>query len=417
MLTESHVPRYLWNEAVLSATYLLNRSPTSALKDQVTPVELWTNQKPNISKLRVFGSKAFAWIPSQLRKKLDSKSRMAIMIGYAPSGYRLWDIERRQLFIARDVKFNENCFPFAEIQDVQSAVPLVFVPYDLEVNSEANENRVLQCIEQEGEDQTGDVEPVQENETPLEIESSITPALPSHLEHGSNHDEESVRRSERERRPPGKWKNYLVGRIFTAVQYSSDNNLLPDPPETFRDVSGRPDEEQWMKAIQEELMSLRTNNVWKFVKCPSNVTPLKSKWIFRVKEDANGNPVRYKARLVAKGFLQQAGIDYGETYAPVAELATIRTVLAVAVYRKMHIHQLDVKTAFLYGDLKEDVYLAVPDGVLANSNVVCKLEKSLYGFKQSPRCWNEKLNEILIKNGFTRSRHDYCLYTRSTSNR
>lgn len=74
MLTESHVPRYLWNEAVLSTTYLLNRSPTSVLKDQVTPVEIWTNQKPNISKLRVFGSKAFAWIPSQLRKKLDSKS-------------------------------------------------------------------------------------------------------------------------------------------------------------------------------------------------------------------------------------------------------------------------------------------------------------------------------------------------------
>lgn len=114
------------------------------------------------------------------------------------------------------------------------------------------------------------------------------------------------------------------------------------------------------------------------------VIPLKSKWVFRIKQDESGKPVRYKARLVAKGFLQKAGVDYGETYSPVAKLATIRTVLAVAAHRKMFVHQLDVKKAFLYGELEEDVYMSIPEGATALSNCVCKLERSLYGLKQSP---------------------------------
>lgn len=136
--------------------------------------------------------------------------------------------------------------------------------------------------------------------------------------------------------------------------------------------------------------------------------------MFRVKEGNNGKEVRYKARLVVKGYLQRQGIDYEDTYAPVAKLTTIRTVLAVGVHNRFLFHQMDVKTAFLYGDLKEDIYMAVPDGVKANQGMVCKLQKSLYGLKQSPRCWNERLNGQLLKMGFTRSSHDYCLYTKCT---
>lgn len=165
--------------------------------------------------------------------------------------------------------------------------------------------------------------------------------------------------------------------------------------------------------MKDELDSLKQNEVWRLEACPKEIKPIKTKWVFRIKEDENGNPVRYKARLVAKGFQQKPGLDYGETYAPVARMATIRTVLAVAVQQKMHIQQLDVKTAFLYGELDETVYLAVPDGVEAASNLVCKLQKSLYGLKQSPRCWNNKLNETLLENGFSRSKHDYCLYIKT----
>lgn len=109
---------------------------------------------------------------------------------------------------------------------------------------------------------------------------------------------------------------------------------------------------------------------------------------FPVKTDADGKPVRYKARLVAKGFMQRKHIDYEETFAPVAKLTTIRTILAVANTRDLEIHQMDVRTAFLNGKLTETVYMEVPEGVKSKPDEICLLERSLYGLKQSPRCWN-----------------------------
>ena len=118
-----------------------------------------------------------------------------------------------------------------------------------------------------------------------------------------------------------------------------------------------------MKAVDEELNSMKLNNVWKVVKHKENVKPLKSKWVFKIKEDANGNPVHLKARLVVKGLLQRAGVDYDAFYAPVAELASIRIILAVGV--QMKIHQLDVKTAFLHGELEKEIYMKIPEGMRA----------------------------------------------------
>lgn len=115
---------------------------------------------------------------------------------------------------------------------------------------------------------------------------------------------------------------------------------------------------------------------------------------------------------MVKGFLQTYGIDYDQTYSPVAKLTTIRVVLAVPVKKKLHLHQLDIKTAFLNGDLREEIYMAIPEGVSAEKGMSCRLLKSLYGLKQAPKCWNDKLNEFLLKNGFTRSKRDYCLYTK-----
>lgn len=106
MLIDSNMPKYMWCEAVLAGTYILNRCPTASLSDNRTPAEYWTGVKPDLSKLRIFGCKAFAWVPGQLRKKLDNKSREAVMVGYAPNGYRLWDRSSRKIFIARDIKFD-----------------------------------------------------------------------------------------------------------------------------------------------------------------------------------------------------------------------------------------------------------------------------------------------------------------------
>ena len=151
--------------------------------------------------------------------------------------------------------------------------------------------------------------------------------------------------------------NYFSG-------YGASSNFK-EIPEDFKEIPGRPDQQLWMEAIREELSSMKKNNVWTIVEAPKNTKLIKSRWIFRIKEDANGNPTRYKARLVAKGFQQRPGIDYTDTYAPVAKMTTVRVAL-------------------------------VPEGVNSKPGVACKLKKSLYGLKQAPRCWNEKFKNHLI---------------------
>ena len=135
-----------------------------------------------------------------------------------------------------------------------------------------------------------------------------------------------------------------------------------------------------------------------------------NKWVFTIKPDELGNPARYKARVVARGFTQQYLIDYNETFAPVARIASFRLLLAFANQFNLLVHHMDVKTAFLNGKLKEEIYMKVPEGVKCNPNVVCKLNKSLYGLKQSARCWFETFEKVLSEVGFKNSAVDRCVY-------
>lgn len=125
----------------------------------------------------------------------------------------------------------------------------------------------------------------------------------------------------------------------------------------------------------------------------------------------NNNEIIYKARLVARSFTQKPGIDYTETYSPVAKLDTLRMVLALANEKRMHIHQMDVKTAFLNGDLSEEIYMMQPEGYEKDKGLVCRLNRSIYGLKQASRAWNEKFHNFLTSIGFVRSASDMCLYT------
>lgn len=137
------------------------------------------------------------------------------------------------------------------------------------------------------------------------------------------------------------------------------------------------------KAMEEEIHSLINNKTWKIVKPPTGKKIIGNKWVFRIKEDRDGKK-RFKARLVAKGFTQKEGIDYKETYAPVVKYDTVRILLSIAAARDLKLKQFDVKSALLYGDLEEDIYISQPDGFQYNTNAVCKLQKGLYGLKQSP---------------------------------
>lgn len=137
--------------------------------------------------------------------------------------------------------------------------------------------------------------------------------------------------------------------------------------------------------MSEELKSLMKNKTWELVNLPPNRHAIKNKWVYRIKTNSDGSISRYKARLVVKGYLQKADIDYGETFSPIARFESIRTLMSIACANNYKIYQFDIKTAFLYGDLKEIMYMEQPEGYSDGSNKVCKLLKSLYGLKQAPR--------------------------------
>ena len=145
---------------------------------------------------------------------------------------------------------------------------------------------------------------------------------------------------------------------------------------------------QWMNAMIEEIESLMKNKTWVLVKRPKDQKPVSCKWIFKKKVEA-GNKIRFKARLVTRGFTQEEGIDYNEVFSPVVKHASIRVLLAVAAQRDWELEQLDVKTAFLHGDLKETIYMDQPEGFMmhGSEDKVCLLKKSLYGLKQASRQW------------------------------
>lgn len=169
--------------------------------------------------------------------------------------------------------------------------------------------------------------------------------------------------------------------------------------------------ELWKVATDEEVASLHKNGTWDLVELPPGVKPIDAKWVLKIKCDAKGNVERYKARLVAKGFMQREGIDFNDVYAPTVKHATLRALLALVNLEGLALRQLDVKTAFLNGDLEEEVYMKQPEGYEEGGpNLVCKLRKALYGLKQAPREWHKRLKTELEKIGFVPSEADPGLY-------
>jgi len=168
--------------------------------------------------------------------------------------------------------------------------------------------------------------------------------------------------------------------------------------------------------MNDELNALHVNNTWIITDLPQGKKPIGCKRVYKIKYQANGDIERYKARLVAKGYTQVEGIDFFETYSPVAKLTTVRLIIAISSSQNWHLHQLDVHNAFLHGDLEEEVYMSVPPGLTSSkSNQVCKLIKSLYGLKQSSKQWFFKLSHALILKGYKQSVSDPSLFIKNNT--
>lgn len=183
-------------------------------------------------------------------------------------------------------------------------------------------------------------------------------------------------------------------------------------PSTYKEAMSRDDAGLWHEAAQLEYNSLEQHETWDLAELPSGRKAVGCRWVFRVKENADGTVERYKARLVAKGFAQKPHLDYTETFAPVAKFASLRAVLALAAIEDMEIHSMDVSSAFLNGDLDEEIYMHQPEGFSApgQEHLVCRLKKALYGLKQSPRQWYQKLNDTFNDMGFTCCTSDHSVW-------
>ncbi|MCO5593034.1 hypothetical protein L7F22_047039 [Adiantum nelumboides] len=173
---------------------------------------------------------------------------------------------------------------------------------------------------------------------------------------------------------------------------------------------------KWEQAMDEEMAALDVNETWKLVPLPDGKKSIGCKWVYKVKHNADGSISRYKATLVAKGYAQTYGIDYEETFSPVAKMAIVHTVIAVAASKGWLLHQMDVKNAFLHGDLQEEVYMEQPQGYEEHPSYVCKLKKALYGLKQAPRAWHARIVAYLVAIGFHMADADHSLYVRKNEN-
>jgi transposase InsO family protein len=382
MLLDAGLDKTFWAEAVATACYLHNRCPTKTAEPDKTPFELWTGKKPALDHLRVFGCKAFGHIPADIRKKLDKRAKEYTMIGYAveSKGYKLWDASQKTITISRDVTFDEN-----------------WTRKEKEDQKNQEENCIYLDMEKDPQSSEGLA-----HEEPVGVSEEDTEERQEEFEEA----QESPARPLRTRRAPTQWWKVV----------HSANVALAGDPATYKEALDREDSKHWKEAMDAEYKSLVENKTWNLVQLPPGRQAIGCKWVLKKKLKADGTLDKYKARLVAKGYLQKEGIDYEETFSPVVKFMSIRIIFALTVQHDLILHQMDVKTAFLNGDLDVELYMEQPEGYhRGEDTTVCRLNKSLYGLKQASRAWNQKIDKALKNLGFQRAQADFCIYTHGHS--
>lgn len=439
MMTDSSLPSNMWGEAVMAATYLLNRSPTVALKNK-TPFEMYYGRKPNIANLKVWGCKAYIHVPKERRTKLEPHCTIGIMVGYDINGYRILNPRTETIIIARNVTFDETPEIALTIPNTTEktlpverstagdlidflAPPPPVLPLPLALHraplQPITPAQTTNKVAEESSDSPASIEsPIRGSrpepaprrrvsrsmprttisaDSPMDLDEDETVSEPE-----SSAQPIQNQRPSRNRRPPLHFNDFEVYAAFSAFAEPED------VPRSYHEVATNSNAAEWRSAIKDEMESLIHNQTWKVVPKPEGAKLLGTRWVFRKKDSPDG--VKFKARLVAQGFLQKAGVDFQETYAPVARLPTLRVLLSVSVHRQLHLRQLDVKTAFLHGHLEETIYIRCPDGFHVPEGKVMKLCKSLYGLKQGPKCWNRRFDTFATSLGFKKSAADSCLY-------
>lgn len=436
------LPKEFWAEAVNTAVFTLNRVINSRNKEK-TPYELWFTKKPRFDNLHRFGEIAIVRTPGRTRDKLDPKGEPHIFTGYTDktNTYRFINPNSHHLIVSCDATFIGTMFHDsnhakghtldADDMVIISGAPLPqFNPlgegeedsfHSIDLPSGQNQlssDKAIASPKLVSQDDTSDLSSFIDQQLDAESgENTVyadeqTVHLPTH-DSAINQDFEDPAIMPQEQpdqdrirslRPRHNKPNYNNWRLNMSTADSVFD------PTSYKESMSRPDSDKWLAAMKEELKSLKECGVWSLVNKPTGKNIVSNRWVYRIKREPCGNIERYRARLVARGFSQIPGVDYNQTYAPTANIGTIRLLFAHAAVEKLITAQFDICTAFLYGDLDEEVYMQQPEGFTADANKVWRLHKSLYGLKQAPRQWSRKFTDFLIQLGLTQSRGDRCVF-------
>ena len=388
MLLNAGLSKSFWAEAVNYACHLVNRLPSAAIGGK-TPFEVWSGKPANdYGSLHVFGSAAYYHVKES---KLDPRAKKALFMGISSGvkGYRLWCPNSKKIIFSRDVTFDESAM-------------------------------LKKVTHSNSEDQTGGVQQQVEN-TPQQVELVKTVSKPASEDNPVAEDDVEEEEEVLTQEPPQQQESIAVNRPRREIQKPARFSdmvayalpVVDEVPFTYREAIRSSENEKWKRAMDDEMQSLQKNQTWKLIQLPRNKKAIGCKWVY-AKKEGFPNEVRFKARLVAKGYAQKEGIDYNEVFSPVVKHSSIRILLALVAQFDLELVQLDVKTAFLHGDLEEEIYMTQPEGfkVAGKENWVCKLKKSLYGLKQSSRQWYKRFDRFMVGLKYTRSKFDHCVYFR-----
>ncbi|KAH9648891.1 hypothetical protein KPL70_025781 [Citrus sinensis] len=388
MMIQAKLPKNLWAEILNTACYLVNLSPSTAIEFK-TPFELWYGKQASYKDLKVFGCLSYAHIS---QGKLAPRALKCVFIGYleGTKGYKLWctDLSPLRCIVSRDVKFNEE----AAVDSIQRNSVRADQVHDehFEVESPGNLNQ------NDDTESAGSADDIGRQESLQEAGSTQSQVMDYQLTRD---------RQKRQSKAP---KRYGYADLIAFALHSA-HEINAEEPQNFKEAINCQYAKEWKKSMDEEMTSLYKNCTWELVKIPKNRRIVGCKWIYRIKEGMiAAEPRRFKARLVAKGYTQMEGVDFKEVFSPVVRHASIRVLMAITATQNLELEQLDVKTAFLHGNLQEEIFMSQPEGYESpdRRDYVCLLKKSFYGLKQSPRQWYLKFDEFITTHGFQRSEID-----------
>lgn len=408
MIHDQSLQTFLWAEACRIAVYIQNRSLHQIL-DNMTTEEDFSGIKPEVSYFRIFGCPIYIHVPKEKRAQLEPSGKKGIFVGYSESSkaYRIYILGQKQIEISRDVSFDEDvACKKSEETNLESNKDLEH-PQDIDT-PDLNVSSDIQREYTDLEDPVDSPDPAD----PIDrVDSIVTTACPSN---SSAHKKRpmwarhTMEEAEKYATPHGTFRESKRPHKFVGY-VSLMSHIIASEPSSVEEALNQ---QVRKDAMMEEYQSIMKNDVWDIVPRLKNKSVISSKWLFKIKHAVDGSIEKFKARFVARGFSQKEGIDFEETFAPVARYTSIRTIIVVATVKGWKLYQMDVKTTFLNGKIEEEVYIEQPEGFVIHNrdSHVCKLKKALYGLKQAPRAWYKRIDQYLLSLGFLKNDVDPNLY-------